>query len=180
MNKMLRIILGVVVLVALVAIGLGGTAWADKLNVGTQQASTGGSQNLTMNSRPHGTVSGYKSTTNATGSGTGGGCSSASLSENVGGNEVQNAIGPCGLTAALMTALPNTVKTNPSGTMMPGTLIEFSTGPLTFTYSPALPSGKSVEYWNGTAWVTLTPDGTGQYTIPAGAPTPIYVVVVSS
>ena len=109
-----------------------------------------------------------------------GGCSSASLSENVGGNEVQNVVGPCGLTGGVLSALPSTITTNPSGTMVTGTLVQFSAGPLTFTYSPPLSSGQSVEYWNGTAWVTLTPDSNGQYTIPAGTPTPVIVVVVSS
>ena len=176
MNKTLRIILGVVVLVALVAIGLGGTAWADKLEAGNPiLASTGFQPQPRLDGTVKGTskVSPVVPTT---------GCQSGTLSVGK-----LTATVPCNAAGQVLTQLPATIA-NPSGTIMTSTLVEITfpagvtTTPadITLIYNPALTSGQRVVYWNGSSWETLTPDGSGKYTIEAGEPTPCYIAVIQS
>lgn len=168
MNKTLRIILGVVILVALVAIGLGGTAWADKLGAGSQIQSKEGGKSYT---RPLGTVIGG-STINGPATATVG---------------IFTVVIPNNVTAQLLTVLPSGISAPAGKTLVPGSLLEFTlsngTGntpaDISFTY-PGLASGQTVSYWNGSAWVNLTPDGNGNYTIPAGMATPVYLAVFSA
>jgi len=57
MNKTIRIFLAFAVFAAIVAIGLNGTAWASKLNVGVQApAASAADQGLPAGARPAGTV----------------------------------------------------------------------------------------------------------------------------
>ena len=170
MNKTLRIILGVVILVALVAIGLGGTAWADKLSAGSQiQAKEGGK--IYSPSRPLGTVSGG-STINGPATATVG---------------LFTVVIPDNTIVQLLTVLPSGISAPAGKTLVPGSLMEFTlsngTGntpaDISFTY-PGLVSGQTIAYWNGSAWVNLTPDGNGNYTIPAGMATPVYLATFSA
>lgn len=165
MSKTLRITLGLVVLVALVAIGLSGTAWADKLNVGTQAPVKSG---LQAPVRQAGTVVGGAA---VPGGGT------ATVGEFI-------VTLPAGVTGAALTELPSGISAPAGKTVVPGTLVQFTgTGntpaDITFTYA-GLASGQTVSYWNGTAWVDLTAGADGKYTIPSGTPLPIYVAAFSS
>ncbi len=160
MSKTLRIVLGLVALAALVAIGLSGTAWAGKLNAGTQPPVEAG---LQANPRQAGTVVGGAAVP-------GGGTAT------VGKFTVTL---PAGVTGAALTELPAGISAPAGKTAVPGTLAQFTgTGntaaDITFTYAD-LASGQTVSYWNGTAWVDLTAGSDGKYTIPSGTPMPIYV-----
>ena len=87
-----------------------------------------------------------------------------------------------------LTELPSSISAPTGETIVPGTLVTFqlasggtgnTTSVIVFAY-PGLASGQTIAYWNGTAWVTLTVGANGEYTIPAGTPTPVYVVAFSA
>jgi hypothetical protein len=177
MSKALRVGLVLVALVAIVAIGMSGTVWADKLGVGIQIQAKGGGK-IYSQSRPLGTVSGGSIVVPVipvTGSTT---VSVGKFSVTLPGDMVGQAL----------TELPSSISAPTGKTIVPGSLVTFqlgsggtgnTTSDIVFAY-PGLASGQTIAYWNGSAWVTLTEGATGQYTIPAGTPTPVYVAAFSA
>ena len=180
MSKALRVGLVLVALVAIVAIGMSGTVWADKLGASSQiQAKEGGK--IYSQSRPLGTVEGgsvvvpvvpvIPVTDSAT-------VSVGKLSVTL----------PTDMVGQALTELPSSISAPTGKTIVPGTLVMLqlasggtgnTTSDIAFAY-PGLASGQTIAYWNGAAWVTLTAGANGEYTIPAGTPTPVYVAALSA
>jgi len=177
MSKAIRVGLVLVALVAIVAIGMSGTVWADKLGASGQiQAKEGGKTYSQI--RPLGTVIGgpiVVPVIPVTGSTT----------VSVGKFSVTL---PSDMVGQALTELPSSISAPTGETIVPGTLVTFqlasggtgnTTSDIVFAY-PGLASGQTIAYWNGTAWVTLTAGANGEYTIPAGTPTPVYVAAFSA
>jgi hypothetical protein len=180
MSKAVRVGLVLVALVAIVAIGMSGTVWADKLGASSQiQAKEGGK--IYSQSRPLGTVKGGSIVVPVIP--VTGGCTPPVAS--VGKLSVTI---PCDMTGQALTELPSSISAPTGKTIVPGTLATLqlasggtgnTTSVIVFAY-PGLASGQTIAYWNGTAWVTLTAGANGEYTIPAGTPTPVYVAAFSA
>jgi len=177
MSKALRVGLVLVALGAIVAIGLSGTVWADKLGASSQiQAKEGGK--IFSQSRPLGTVIGGSVVVPVI-------PVTASTTESVGKLSVTL---PTDMVGQALTELPSNISAPTGKTIVPGTLVMLqlasggtgnTTSDVAFAY-PGLASGQTIAYWNGTAWVTLTAAANGEYTIPAGTPTPVYVAAFSA
>jgi hypothetical protein len=170
MNKFTRILFVMACLAAMIALGLQGTAWASKLSTGNPAPIAKGlKQEVLIPYRPDGTVVTPGTPVTVPGTYTAGVYPTVVL--------------PPGVTLQLLTTLPPGISAPAGKTIVPGSLLEFGTAsgtgniPVAISVTlPTLATGQTVAFWNGSAWVNLTPVN-GIVTIPAGTPAPVVLAI---